>query len=96
MLGPIFDPDAFICIDDYIDSAEVSSRDYSFHYQVDGSLLKPGSISSTLTHDYPLPLWECCEHLLRYGSSDFLATPLLSSIFSDEFGDALVELFNMK
>ena len=37
MLGPMFDPDELICIDDYIDSAEVSSRDYSFHYQMDAS-----------------------------------------------------------
>ena len=76
--------------------AEVPSKDYPFHCQMDASSLKRRSISSTCTHDYPLSRWECCGHLLRYGSVDFLAKPLLSSIFSNEFGDALVELFNIK
>ena len=41
--------------------------------------------------------WEVrLQHHLRYGSLDFLAKPLLSSIFSTEIGDAFVELFNTK
>ena len=57
VLGPIFDLDEFICIDNSKDSAEVSSEDYSFHYQMDASLLKPRSVPSTFTHTIAL----CCD-----------------------------------